>query len=252
MRVLYDRGWRAAAKCLEKMGYTKKDRTGEVVVPALFEKPGCETLYLVRPILDDLYRYSTVTEGVAAECGLIDVDGSELLVFFYAEGSKVPRNNRWVPRTWRSRPRLGYSIRDAAEHAGVTFSAVKSATYRPAPTQLVPTQYVGGQRVVMFDESSLAKWMARRRVGAPRSANFRKRTQLGMSDKGRLLGIIRGEIERGDDALLGRLAAAIEPLNGRSAQEIVVAVASPAGLDYAMGLADKLERSALIDIAAID
>lgn len=253
MVLLFDKRWRKAAQCLEDQGYTMRVREGLVVVPAIFEKRGAETVYLVRPLLDSLYHYAPVAEaGIASACGLIDAGEDGALFFYHGADVQPPSDWRWVPRTWRSRPKLGYGVRDAAEHAGVSKNSIKTATYRNGRVPLSAAQMVGGKRIVMFDEEGLATWIEGRRRGPSRGKNFRTRAHLETASKTRLARIIRTDIERGDTVLAQRLAGAVEPLNGRKAPEIIKAIATPAGLDSVMALALQLERAALIDVAATE
>lgn len=252
MILLFDKRWRKAAQCLEDQGYTLKVRSpGLFVVPALFEKAGEETLYLVRPLFDDTYQYAQIenAQGVIGACGLIDASKDGTLTYYHPVGTTAPTDWRWVPRTWRSRPKLGYGVRDAAEHAGTSKNSIKTAAYRSARVPLQPAQMVGSKRIIMFDEDGLAKWVENRRRGAARGDNFRSRTHLEGASKTRLARIIRTDIIGGDKALAKRLAAAVEPLNGRKTPEILAAIATPAGLDDVMGLAMQLDRAALIDVA---
>lgn len=254
MILLFDKRWRQAAQCLEDRGYTLKVRTpGLFVVPAIFEKVGEETLYLVRPLIDGNYRYVPVADaqGVIGACGLIDANEDGGLLYYHKEDTEPPSDWRWVPRTWRSRPSLGYGVRDAAEHAGTSINSIKTAIHRDARFPLLPAQMVGVKRIIMFDEEGLAMWVENRRRGAARGENFRSHEHLKGASKNRLARIIRTDIVRGDMVLARRLAAAVEPLNGRTAPEIITAIASPAGLDDVMDMAMRLDRSALIDIATL-
>ncbi|MCB0049703.1 MAG: hypothetical protein KDE24_09205 [Caldilinea sp.] len=252
--LTYNKGWRAAARCLDKLGYRMVPRDG--VVPATFEQAGRDTLYLVRPVIDEAaydFQYVPDGEGVAGTCGLID-QGSEKLILYMPEGRPVAADGKtWVPRLWNSRPRLGYSIRDAAEHAGLTINSIKSATFRNARHPLVPTQHVGAKRIALFDEETLATWMASRRVGATRGPAYRTRRQLAQSGKDRLERIVRNNIEHGDTKMAGRLVDAIQGMNGRTVDQWRADIKTPSGLDDAMALAStNLDRATLIDIAAID
>lgn len=252
--LTYNKGWRAAAKCLEGQGYRMALRDG--VVPAVFEQAGRDTLYLVRPVIDEVayeFRHVKDGEGVAGTCGLID-QGDEKLILYMPEGRPIAADGKtWVPRLWESRPRLGYSIRDAAEHAGLTINSIKSATFRDARHPLVPTQHVGAKRIALFDEETLATWMASRRVGASRGPKYRTRRQLAQSGKARLEGIVRSGIEHGDAKMAGRLVDAIQGMNGRTVDQWRTDIKTPSGLDDAMSLAStNLDRAALIEIAAID
>jgi hypothetical protein len=252
MILLFDKGWRKAAQCLEDQGYTLKVRSpGLFVVPAIFEKASAETVYLVRPLLDNRYHYLPVedAQGIVGSCGLIDANDDGTLIYQHEAGIEPPTDWRWVPRTWRSRPKLGYGVRDAAEHAGTSMNSIKTAAYRDARAPLLPAQMVGGKRIIMFDEEGLAMWIEHRRRGAGRGDNFRSRDHLKGASKTRLARIIRTDIIGGDTALANRLVAAVEPLNGRKAPEILAALNTPAGLDSVMELAMQLERSDLIDVA---
>lgn len=164
MATITDRPeWRDAAEQLIRAGYTVEPLDG--LIPARFHR-GEEIVYLYRPVLDRSYEYQ---EG---ECWRVEFGDGKPVLTVPAPLDELDRRKRpWVPRPWASRPVVGYTIRDAAEHTGKSISTLKRDMYLETDNPLKPTTHISGKRIPLFSEERLLTWLKNnpdgKKAGAP-------------------------------------------------------------------------------------
>ena len=182
--------YQEAARILQEAGYTPLDSGGSILSP-LYVKGG-ETLYLYSPVLDETYVYAP-HEGAGWEVNV------ETGTIYHPRGTRVVLGERvWAARDYETRP-LVFGTRDAAEHLGLSESAIRAAMYRSTRNPLTPTQKVGGGLV--FSDADLYAWAAKRRRGLPPSPQYRTRALLSTMSREHLVGVAETALQRGEISL---------------------------------------------------
>lgn len=195
-----------AAQILIDLGYTPVKNPGSIISP-LYVREG-ETLYLYRPILDEDAAYVFVPHPV--DRPFWQVDASTATIFYPPGEDGKPANTKglWMARDYETRPQM-FGVREAAEHLGLSESAIRSAMYRSQT--LLPTQQVGGRGTVLFSDESLHAWSGRRKPGSPRSPRYRSPELLRIMSRDRLVELAGSLLSSGEMSV-GSLA---EKLNVR-------------------------------------
>lgn len=239
--IMYNDAWRKAAKTLIDQGYELQRGSGGRVIPAIFVR-GDERLYLFRPILDGEYEYRVGDRWIS--------DFTDRPpVICHPKGVEIsPRLTVWVPRRYDSLP-PSFTVRDAAEHLGVTPAGVKAAYYQKdsegAQRLVSDTRHTG--RFVLFSESNLIAWQNGRRV--PRKSDrYRDRSYLGDLPTARLRKMVITEIARGQlDP--ERAAIAVAMADSRYSRDQLLGYL-PIELESFQAALKALDKSALVDILA--
>lgn len=238
--IMYNDDWRKAAKRLIDQGYELQRGSGRVI-PAIFVR-GDERLYLFRPILDGEYEYRV------GEHWMSDFSDKPPVIY-HPKGAQIsPRQTVWVPRRYDSLPPT-FTVRDAAEHLGVTPAGVKAAYYQKGAEGeqrlVADTRHTG--RFVLFSEANLVAWQNSRRV--PRKSDrYRDRDYLESLPTARLRKMIITEVARGQlDA--ERVASAIAKADNRYTKDGLLDYL-PIELDSFRVALKPLSKSVLVDILA--
>lgn len=227
---LYVQQYQEAARALLAQGYALVENPGSVLSP-LYVK-GDDTLYLYRPILDQSYVYVETDDAGWS----INIETSTV---YHPRGvNPFDAGGPWVAREYASRPAV-FGVRDAAEHLGLSESAIRAAIYRNERNPLVPTQQVSGR--IVFSDADLHEWARSRERGTPRSARYRERRLLETMNRKRLAQMAAAAVKRGD---LDK--ATLLPLLAAAGYE----VEDTDDLGDIVGALSKVARPALVDALA--
>lgn len=192
--------WKRQANRLLAAGYAQVD--GKGLTPILFEKPESETLYLIRATIG----------GVDASTYQIEiVDDSEIIPanddVLYLLASQVPKNRKRAAYAWAfarlsDKPDV-FTVRDAAEHLGVSQVTIKNASSRPGVKNPLKSSLNINAKRHFFSEEDILLWNLRRgrhngRSGRRPSKNHLEYKTLYTAGKENLQHKIALMLEQGD------------------------------------------------------